>query len=331
MKRTLSGFAQACGGRLTGADGAYTDVVSDSRTLEPGQLFVALWGPTFNGNDFVGAARERGAAGAVVEAVQGVPVPQIVVSDTQVALARAAASWREDFSGRLVGVAGSNGKTTAKEMTAAILGEAGKCLATRGNLNNHIGVPLTLLRLTGAHRFAVVEMGAEPRRRRRGAGEDRAPGDRCDHQRGRGASGGLRQPRRRRAGGRRDGSGPRSERDRRPQRRRPVRRPVALADQRARGQLRGARAGGFPRQRRAYRGGRQRLQHQLHAAHPGGQRRHPPRTRRRPQCRQRTGGRRGGRQCRREPRAHRVRARRGARGPGAAAVQTGGQRRLAHR
>jgi UDP-N-acetylmuramoyl-tripeptide--D-alanyl-D-alanine ligase len=82
------------------------------------------------------------------------------VSDTQVALARAAASWREGFSGPLVGVAGSNGKTTVKEMTAAILGEAGKCLATRGNLNNHIGVPLTLLRLGAAHRYAVVEMGA---------------------------------------------------------------------------------------------------------------------------------------------------------------------------
>src|SRR5579863_9929707 len=160
MKRTLSGFAQACGGHLTGADGAYTDVVSDSRTLEPGQLFVALKGPTFNGNDFLGVARERGAAGALVDVAQSVPVPQIVVSDTQAALARAAASWREGFSGALVGVAGSNGKTTAKEMTAAILSEAGKCLATRGNLNNHIGVPLTLLRLTGAHRFAVVEMGA---------------------------------------------------------------------------------------------------------------------------------------------------------------------------
>jgi UDP-N-acetylmuramoyl-tripeptide--D-alanyl-D-alanine ligase len=160
MKRTLLRFAHACGGRLTGADAAYTDVVSDSRTLERGQLFVALRGPTFNGNDFLGAARERGAAGALVDAVQSVPVPQIVVSDTQLALTRAAAGWREGFSGALVGVAGSNGKTTAKEMTAAILSEAGKCLATRGNLNNHIGVPLTLLRLSPAHRYAVVEMGA---------------------------------------------------------------------------------------------------------------------------------------------------------------------------
>jgi UDP-N-acetylmuramoyl-tripeptide--D-alanyl-D-alanine ligase len=160
MKRTLAEFARACGGTLSGADAAYTDVVSDSRTLTPGQLFVALRGPRFNGKEFVAAARAGGAAGALVEALQPVALAQIVVRDTQAALARAARAWRAAFSGPLVGVAGSNGKTTAKEMLAAILGEAGSCLATRGNLNNHIGVPLTLLRLTSEHRFAVVEMGA---------------------------------------------------------------------------------------------------------------------------------------------------------------------------
>jgi len=160
MKRTLAEFARLCGGRLTGADGVYTDVVSDTRTLSSGQLFIALRGPHFNGNDFVAAALTAGAAGAVVDAAQPVALPQIVVRDTQAALERAARAWREGFHGPLVGVAGSNGKTTAKEMLAAILGEAGSCLATRGNLNNHIGVPLTLLRLTPAHRFAVVEMGA---------------------------------------------------------------------------------------------------------------------------------------------------------------------------
>ena len=160
MKRTLGEFARACGGRLTGADVAYTDVVSDSRTLAPGQLFVALRGTHFNGNDFVAAAAQAGAAGALVDTRQGVALPQILVSDTQAALSAAARAWRADFRGPLIGVAGSNGKTTAKEMTAAILGQAGSCLATRGNLNNHIGVPLTLLRLTSEHRFAVVEMGA---------------------------------------------------------------------------------------------------------------------------------------------------------------------------
>ncbi len=160
MKRTLAQFAQACGGRLTGADAAYTDVVSDSRALQPRQLFIALKGPHFNGHEFVAAALAAGAAGALVEAEQPVRLPQIVVPDTQAALECAARSWRAAFAGPLVGVAGSNGKTTAKEMTAAILAQAGECLATRGNLNNHIGVPLTLLRLTPAHRFAVVEMGA---------------------------------------------------------------------------------------------------------------------------------------------------------------------------
>ncbi|HYL02079.1 MAG TPA: UDP-N-acetylmuramoyl-tripeptide--D-alanyl-D-alanine ligase [Steroidobacteraceae bacterium] len=160
MKRTLVEFARACGGRLSGADAPYTDVVSDSRTLAPGQLFVALRGPRFNGHDFVAAALTAGAAGAVVDAVQPVALAQIVVTDTQAALTQAARAWRAAFSGPLVGVAGSNGKTTAKEMTAAILAEAGSCLATRGNLNNHIGVPLTLLRLEPTHRYAVVEMGA---------------------------------------------------------------------------------------------------------------------------------------------------------------------------
>src|SRR5438477_8328358 len=160
MKRTLAEFARACGGRLSGADAAYTDVVSDSRTLAPQQLFIALRGPRFDGHDFLAAALALGAAGALVDAERPVKLPQIIVPDTQAALERAARAWRAHFRGPLVGVAGSNGKTTAKEMTAAILGEAGSCLATRGNLNNHIGVPLTLLRLTPAHRFAVVEMGA---------------------------------------------------------------------------------------------------------------------------------------------------------------------------
>ena len=160
MKRTLAEFARACGGRLHGADGAFTDVVSDTRALSSGQLFVALSGPNFDGSTFVAAAAKAGAAGAVVRAAQPVPLPQIVVPDAQAALERAARAWRGQFTGPLVGVAGSNGKTTAKEMTASILAQAGECLATRGNLNNHIGVPLTLLRLTDSHRFAVIEMGA---------------------------------------------------------------------------------------------------------------------------------------------------------------------------
>ncbi|HUA26318.1 MAG TPA: UDP-N-acetylmuramoyl-tripeptide--D-alanyl-D-alanine ligase [Steroidobacteraceae bacterium] len=160
VERTLRNFAGACGGRLEGADRTFAGVSSDSRTLAPGDLFVALRGPRFNGNEFVGAAVAAGAAAALVDAPQPVGLAQVVVADTQAALSRAGHAWREALEIPVIGVAGSNGKTTAKEMTAAILSEAGSTLATRGNLNNHIGVPLTLLRLEAGHRFAVIEMGA---------------------------------------------------------------------------------------------------------------------------------------------------------------------------
>jgi UDP-N-acetylmuramoyl-tripeptide--D-alanyl-D-alanine ligase len=160
MKRALSDYARACGGELVGADRAYNAVSTDTRTLKSGDLFVALRGPRFNANDFVAAAETAGAAGAVVDTRTDRPLPQIVVRDTQDALTRAAAAWRAQFSIPLVGVAGSNGKTTVKEMVAAILERRGATLATRGNLNNHIGVPLTLYRLEAAHRHAVVEIGA---------------------------------------------------------------------------------------------------------------------------------------------------------------------------
>jgi UDP-N-acetylmuramoyl-tripeptide--D-alanyl-D-alanine ligase len=158
--RTLAAFAAACGGELTGADRAYAGISSDTRSLAPGELFVALRGPRFDGNSFVAAALAAGAAGALVEAVQPLAIAQIRVPDTQAALERAARAWREALALPVVGVAGSNGKTTAKEMAAAILARAGSCLATRGNLNNHIGVPLTLLRIERSHRFAVIEIGA---------------------------------------------------------------------------------------------------------------------------------------------------------------------------
>ncbi len=160
VERTLRSFARACGGRLEGSDRAFAGVSSDSRSLAAGDLFIALRGPRFNGNEFVGAALAAGAAAALVDAPQPLALAQIVVADTQAALSRAGSAWREALDIPVIGVAGSNGKTTAKEMTAAILARAGNTLATRGNLNNHIGVPLTLLRLEPGHRFAVVEMGA---------------------------------------------------------------------------------------------------------------------------------------------------------------------------
>lgn len=160
MKRTLADFATACGGTLQGADKPFLGVSSDTRTLARGELFVALRGPRFNANEFVNAAHTAGAAGAIVDSVQNIALSQIVVPDTQLALEALGNAWRNQFSIPVVGVAGSNGKTTAKEMTATILSQAGNSLATRGNLNNHIGVPLTLLRLESANQFAVVEMGA---------------------------------------------------------------------------------------------------------------------------------------------------------------------------
>jgi UDP-N-acetylmuramoyl-tripeptide--D-alanyl-D-alanine ligase len=160
MKRTLSAFARSCGGELIGTDRQYTGVSTDTRTLAAGELFVALRGPRFNANDFVNAAEAAGAAGAVVDTLVDRPLPQVLVKDTQNALTAASAAWRDHFRFPVVGVAGSNGKTTVKEMIAAILERAGPTLATRGNFNNHIGVPLTLFRLDAAHRHAVVEIGA---------------------------------------------------------------------------------------------------------------------------------------------------------------------------
>jgi UDP-N-acetylmuramoyl-tripeptide--D-alanyl-D-alanine ligase len=150
----------AAGARLGSAAATYTEVSTDSRTLRAGALFVALRGPNFDGGAFVAAAAARGAVAAVVEQRVQVDLPQIVVTDSLRALQQLGHAWRNGFMLPIVGVAGSNGKTTAKEMTAAILARLGPCMATRGNLNNHIGVPLTLLRLDATHRSAVVEMGA---------------------------------------------------------------------------------------------------------------------------------------------------------------------------
>ncbi|HLZ97518.1 MAG TPA: UDP-N-acetylmuramoyl-tripeptide--D-alanyl-D-alanine ligase [Steroidobacteraceae bacterium] len=160
MKRTTGDAARVLGGRLVGEDKDYGVVSSDSRTLEPGSLFVALRGPNFDGADFAAAAAARGAAAALVERQVAAPLTQIIVPDALGALQRLASAWRAQFNCPIVGVAGSNGKTTAKTMTAAILSRMGACMATQGNLNNHIGVPLTLMRLAAVHRSAVVEMGA---------------------------------------------------------------------------------------------------------------------------------------------------------------------------
>ena len=161
MKRRLHDFAALCGGRYQGEDRPYSGIGTDTRSLQPGEIYLALRGPRFDGNEFLPAAAAAGAVAAVVDrAAKDAPLPLISVDDGQEALSAAAGGWRNRFGGVVVGVAGSNGKTTVKEMTAAILSQRGPCLATRGNLNNHIGVPLTLLRLSEEHRSAVIEIGA---------------------------------------------------------------------------------------------------------------------------------------------------------------------------
>ena len=155
----LQEIAAMSGGRLAGPDVEIAAVGSDTRSLAPGELFVALRGPRFDGHDFVAAPGFQGAAALVDHEIAG-NLPQVVVDDTLAALGRLAAAWRRRMSARVVALTGSSGKTTVKEMIAAILREQGPTLATRGNLNNEIGVPLTLLGLRPVHRFAVVEMGA---------------------------------------------------------------------------------------------------------------------------------------------------------------------------
>ncbi len=155
--------AHALSASAAGADVEFTAVCSDSRKLMPGCLFVALKGPHFDGHAFAAKALEQGAAAVMVQADAHLELaPAIVVKDTRLALGKLAAWHRQRMPARLVAITGSNGKTTVKEMVAAILtAEAGAeaVLATRGNLNNDIGMPLTLLELTPEHRYAVIEMG----------------------------------------------------------------------------------------------------------------------------------------------------------------------------
>ena len=145
---------------LQGKDVRYQRVVIDTRAVQPGDLFVALKGERFDAHDFVAEAAAKGAVAALVARKLDVPIAQLVVPDTLLALQALAASWRADFDLPVVGVTGSNGKTTTKQLLAAIFAARGPVLATEGNLNNHIGVPLTLLKLRAEHRTAVVEMGA---------------------------------------------------------------------------------------------------------------------------------------------------------------------------
>ncbi|MFD1804138.1 UDP-N-acetylmuramoyl-tripeptide--D-alanyl-D-alanine ligase [Mixta tenebrionis] len=157
---SLATLAQVTNGTLIGEALTIGEVTTDTRKVTSGSLFIALQGERFDAHDFADEAIAGGAAALLVSKRLQVDVPQVVVSDTRIALGLLAAWVRQQVSAHVVALTGSSGKTSVKEMTAAILRQCGETLYTAGNLNNDIGVPLTLLRLTSAHRYAVIELGA---------------------------------------------------------------------------------------------------------------------------------------------------------------------------
>ncbi len=156
----LAEAASAIAGVLHGDDAALRGVSTDTRQDVAGTLFFALKGEHHDGHDHAAAALAAGAVGVVVSRNDpALGVPRIVVTDTRLALAHLAAAWRARNKATVIAITGNSGKTTTREFTAAVLRTAGATLATTGNLNNELGVPLTLLRLDAEHRFAVIEMG----------------------------------------------------------------------------------------------------------------------------------------------------------------------------
>ncbi|MCW2477814.1 UDP-N-acetylmuramoyl-tripeptide--D-alanyl-D-alanine ligase [Candidatus Symbiopectobacterium sp. NZEC135] len=160
IRVTLQQLATALNATLLGEDVAVETVCTDTRKLTPGCLFIALRGEKFDAHDYAHQAVRAGAAALLVSKHLPIDVPQLLVGDTRLALGELGAWMRRQSSARVVALTGSSGKTSVKEMTAAILRQCGDVLYTDGNFNNDIGVPLTLLRLTLDHRFAVIELGA---------------------------------------------------------------------------------------------------------------------------------------------------------------------------
>lgn len=157
---SLQEVQASTGGVLTGGNAVFDSVSIDSRTLQPNELFVAIKGPNFNGNEFVRAAEVRNACGAIVGEPADGYLPSLEVEDTREVLGRMGAMNRARSHACVIALTGSQGKTTVKEMTARILAECGDVTMTRGNLNNDLGVPLSLLKIEAHHEFAVIELGA---------------------------------------------------------------------------------------------------------------------------------------------------------------------------
>jgi UDP-N-acetylmuramoyl-tripeptide--D-alanyl-D-alanine ligase len=160
MTRSMASVAREVNGRLTGRDVAFRTVTTDTRALGDGALFVAIAGERFDGNDFVAEAHSKGAVGALVSRLAESPLPQVEVADTRRAFGMMARAWRRNFDVPVVAVTGSAGKTTVKQLIAEILSVEKRVCVTQGNLNNDIGVPLTLMRMTAEDAALVVELGA---------------------------------------------------------------------------------------------------------------------------------------------------------------------------
>ncbi|BFM06225.1 UDP-N-acetylmuramoyl-tripeptide--D-alanyl-D-alanine ligase [Halioxenophilus aromaticivorans] len=161
MPMTLQQIAECTDGRLVGEDLTISSISTDTRTIESGSLFLALTGKNFDGNKFASDAVAKGAVAVLVsEEQQDLAASQVVVTDTTEALGKLATWYRRRWGNAMVAITGSCGKTTVKGMVASILSQLNTTWATQGNLNNHIGVPKTLLSLMPEHHFAVVEMGA---------------------------------------------------------------------------------------------------------------------------------------------------------------------------
>lgn len=158
--QSLAEVASVIGAKLPDTNRPVMNITTDSRSLMQGDLFIALVGERFDAHDFLAQAREAGAIGAIVSRPIDDPLPQLQVSDTRLALGLLGQARRQAWGGPLVAITGNSGKTTVKEILAALLQRRGMTLATRGNFNNDIGAPLTLLGLMPDHRQAVVELGA---------------------------------------------------------------------------------------------------------------------------------------------------------------------------
>ncbi|MGB5179326.1 MAG: UDP-N-acetylmuramoyl-tripeptide--D-alanyl-D-alanine ligase, partial [Gammaproteobacteria bacterium] len=163
MAMHLSEAAQVLDARLAGDNVAFRGISTDTRKLQPGSLYFALQGPNFDGHAFIDDARDQGAAAAAVSRPCESSLPQMQVMDTRLALGQLSAFWRQQFSLPVVAITGSNGKTTVRTMSESILCACGRTLSTQGNLNNDIGLPLTLARLGPDDQYAVLEMGANHR------------------------------------------------------------------------------------------------------------------------------------------------------------------------